>query len=117
MLHVAGYAAGYDVRYVPMVYQDGSGDPVPVRGGARLRVVPRAPAYDAHGAATCDVCRGPRVVDVSGFSTFRHVAWAGSFEGQSTLALGVRARLPFRVFTLDGPGGGSRVVVDVAHRW
>lgn len=30
---------------------------------------------------------------------------------------GVRARLPFRVFVLDGPGSGSRLVVDVAHRW
>jgi len=29
----------------------------------------------------------------------------------------VRARLPFRVLTLDGPGSGSRLVVDVAHYW
>lgn len=28
-----------------------------------------------------------------------------------------RARLPFRVFTLKGPGSTNRVVVDVAHRW
>jgi hypothetical protein len=34
-----------------------------------------------------------------------------------TLGLGVRGRLPFRVFTLDGPGAGSRIVIDVAHRW
>ena len=117
VVHVAGDRAGYDVRYVSTVTQDGSGDPVPVRGGARLQVVVRAPAHDAHGAATCDVCRGSQVVDVSGYSTFRQVAWAGSFEGSSTLGLGVRARLPFRVFALDGPDGGSRVVVDVAHRW
>jgi hypothetical protein len=57
------------------------------------------------------------ICDVSRFRTFRHVAWAGSFEGQTTLGLGVRARLPFRVFLLDGPGSGSRMVVDVAHRW
>ena len=40
---------------------------------------------------------------------------AGSFEGQTTIGLGVRARLPFRVFVLAGPGSGSRLVVDVAH--
>jgi hypothetical protein len=54
---------------------------------------------------------------VTGYQTFRQVAWAGSFEGQSTIALGVRARLPFRVFTLAGPGTGSRLVIDVAHFW
>lgn len=43
--------------------------------------------------------------------------WAGTFEGYTSLGLGVRARLPFRVFALDGPGDGSRLVVDVAHRW
>ena len=48
---------------------------------------------------------------------FRQVAWAGSFEGYSSLGLGVRARLPFRVFALDGPDAGSRLVVDVAHFW
>jgi hypothetical protein len=40
------------------------------------------------------------------------VAWAGSFEGQSTIGLGVRARLPFRVLQLPG-----RLVIDVAHHW
>jgi len=36
---------------------------------------------------------------------------------QTTIGLGARARLPFRVFTLSGPGQGSRLVIDVAHRW
>jgi hypothetical protein len=57
------------------------------------------------------------VTKVSGYHTFRQVAWAGSFEGYTTLGLGVRARLPFKVHTLDGPGSGSRLVVDVAHYW
>ena len=57
---------------------------------------------------------------VSGFSTFRQVASAGSFEGVTSVGLGVRARLPFRVTTLTGTPGsadGVRVVVDVAHHW
>lgn len=55
---------------------------------------------------------------MSGYSTFRQVAWGGSFEGQSTIGLGVRARLPYRVLTLtDTATGRTRVVIDVAHRW
>ena len=54
---------------------------------------------------------------MAGYGTFRQVAWAGSFEGQSTIGLGVRARLPFRVLVLDGPGDDARLVVDVAHSW
>jgi hypothetical protein len=45
------------------------------------------------------------------------ITWAGSFEGYTTIGLGVRARLPFRVLVLDGPVAGSRIVVDVAHQW
>ena len=56
-------------------------------------------------------------MNVSGYRTFRQVAWAGSFEGQSTVGLGLRARLPFRVTAVDGPGTGSRLVIDVAHSW
>jgi hypothetical protein len=54
---------------------------------------------------------------VAGFSTFRQVAYGGSYEGYTTIGLGVRARLPFRVFVLSGPGTGARLVIDVAHRW
>jgi hypothetical protein len=110
----------YDVRYVTQVYSDGKGDAVPVRGAADLQVIVRAPAYDQHGNATFTPANPSEVVDVAGYTTFRQVAWAGTFEGQTTLALGVRAQLPFRVFTLDGvPNSGEtpRMVIDVAHRW
>ena len=110
----------YDVRYVTQVYADGSGDAVPVRGAADLQIILTAPAYDEYGNATFAPANRSEVVNVSGFSTFRQVAWAGSFEGRTTMALGVRARLPFRVFTLDGvPNSGDtpRLVIDVAHRW
>ena len=110
----------YDVRYVPLVYSEGKGDPVRVRGAADLQIVVRAPAYDSEYRPTFTPANPREVVDVTGYSTFRQVAWAGSFEGQTTLALGVRARLPFRVFTLDGvPNSGDtpRLVIDVAHRW
>ncbi|WP_109470953.1 AMIN-like domain-containing (lipo)protein [Ornithinimicrobium cavernae] len=106
----------YDVRYVDAVRADGSGQVVPLSGGADLRIILRAPAYE-DGAPTYDPTDPAHLVAVAGWSTFRQVALAGSFEGQTTVGLGVRARLPFRVLVLDGPGDGARLVVDVAHRW
>lgn len=117
VLDLDGQMNGYDVRYVSAVRAEGSGDVVPTAGGARLQVVLRAPAYDADGRATYVPANPARLSDVRGYSTFRQVTWAGSFEGQTTTGLGVRARLPFRVLTLAGPGDTSRLVVDVAHRW
>lgn len=114
VLDVAGGdVTGYTVRYVDRVAFDGSGQVVPLRGGARLEVIARVPA----AATDAIFLPNGELVDVRAYRTFRHVAWAGSFEGQTTIGLGVRARLPFRVFVLDGPGNGSRLVVDVAHRW
>jgi hypothetical protein len=90
---------------------------VPLRGGAFLQVKVNAPSYDAYGNSTHNPANSKELSNVAGYQTFRQVASAGSFEGYSSFGLGVRARLPFRVFTLDGPGGGSRMVVDVAHFW
>lgn len=117
VVDVAGAGAGYDVRYVDQVIADGSGQVVPLRGGAKLQVVVRAPAYDANGNATYRPADRRELVNVTGFQTFRQLALAGSFEGVTTIGAGVRARLPFRVLVLDGPGSSSRIVVDVAHRW
>ena len=107
----------YDVRYVREVIEDGSGDVVPLRGAADLQVLVHTPAYDGGGAATYAPRNAAEALDVRGYSTFRQVAWAHSFEGESRFGVGVRARLPFRVTVLDGPGDGSRLVVDVAHTW
>ena len=106
----------FDVRYVDSVRAEGSGKAIPLVGDADLQIVLRAPAYEA-GVPTYSPKNPSQLANVSGWSTFRQVAFAGSFEGQSTVGLGVRARLPFRAYVLDGPGGGARLVVDVAHRW
>ncbi|WP_347109882.1 hypothetical protein AAHB33_04355 [Paenarthrobacter sp. S56] len=117
VVDLAGKVAGYSVQYVPEVVQDGSGLPVPLLGDADLKVTVTAPSYDNEGRPTYAPADATALSNVSGYQTFRQVAYAGSFEGYTTLGLGVRARLPFRVFTLDGPDGGSRLVVDVAHHW
>jgi hypothetical protein len=108
----------YSVRYVPAVSMDGSGDPVPLRGGAKLQIIVSPPDYDVNsGQSTYSPANRRELVNVTGYRTLRQVAHAGSFEGQTTLGVGVRARLPFRTFTLAGPGRGSRLVIDIAHRW
>jgi hypothetical protein len=117
VVDMSGKADGYRVEYVTQVYRDGSGLPVPLRGGARLSIIAIAPAHDDQYRPTYRPGNPAELVNVSGWRTFRQVSWGGTFEGQSTIGLGVRARLPFRVFTLDGPGAGSRIVIDVAHRW
>lgn len=116
VLDFRGHTDGFRVQYVSAVREDGSGRIVPLRGDAALQVIAQGAAYDDAGATYVPADRA-NVVDVAGWRTFRQVAWAGSFEGQSTVGLGVRARLPFRSFVVSGPDGGSRLVVDVAHRW
>ena len=113
VVDVAGDLDGHFVRYVPEVRRDGIGTLVPLRGGARLIVSATAPARptDAYFLPNGEL------MDPRGYRTFRHLAFAGSFEGSTSFGLGVRARLPFRVFILDGPGDRSRLVVDVAHAW
>jgi len=110
--------AGYQVRYVDRMYSQGRGALVPVTGGAVIEIVVHAPAYRVStGSPTYRPADPRHLTDVTGYSTFRQLAWGGSFEGQSSIALGVRARLPMRVFTLAGPDSGQRLVIDVAHHW
>ncbi len=114
-----GPAAGVDARYVRRVpVARGVRQP---QGGARLLVriptsLPPASAFDGEVQANVPMGRWS-MYDVRGFRTFRDVTWGGVYEDGVRIGLGVRARLPFRVFVLDGPGQRSRVVIDVAHRW
>jgi hypothetical protein len=110
-------ASGFTAHYVAGVVDDPSGQPVALDGGAFLEVVVRARAVTDDHVPTYAPAEPARAVDVTGFRTFRQVAFLGTFEEATRLGLGVRARLPFRVFLLGGPGAGSRLVVDVAHRW
>ncbi|MGW1361750.1 AMIN-like domain-containing (lipo)protein [Streptomyces chartreusis] len=106
---------GYSVRYVSRLYQDGSGRQITVGGGAVLEVRVTAPAYDPDtGKPTYPAKAGQRLtgVNLTGYRTFRDARFVGSFEGDTQIGLGVRARLPFRVWVAAG-----RVVIDVAHNW
>lgn len=105
-----GTRPGYNVRYVRAVGAQGSGKPIPLRGRAKLEITV------TDNAASGFPATGSGLADVSGFRAFRQVAGAGSVEGYTEIGLGVRARLPFRVHIMNGPGHDSRLVIDVAHR-
>jgi hypothetical protein len=104
-----GKRPGYRVRYVKKIVSDGSGQTIPVRGKGKLQISILAPASNGFPA------NGHHLANVKGFRTFRQVVGAGSFEGITTVGLGVRKKLPFRVLILSGPGHGWRLVIDVAH--
>jgi hypothetical protein len=111
---VAGYHTGYTAR----LRGAGSGELLPrLRGGISLSIVVDVPAHDDDYNPTYDPANRYEAVNVSGYRTFRQVAFYGTYEGQTQLGIGVRARLPYRVFVLAGPAGGQRVVIDIAHRW
>lgn len=109
MVDVNGEALRYTVRYVSAVTQDGSGFTLPLRGGAFVQVKVMAPTDDQnYNPAYTPVNRDEAVIVVS-FQTFRQVAYADTYEYATQVGLGVLAQLPFRVFTLGGPGNGSRL--------
>ena len=117
-LNTSGHDPAYRVEYVPAVTEDPSGRPVPLRGGADLLITVGASDHTSSYRSTYSPRDKAQLTNVSGYRTFRQVAWAGSFEGVTSIGLGVRARLPFRAFVLDGPAAGrQRLVVDVAHTW
>ncbi|MCQ9164732.1 hypothetical protein [Arthrobacter sp. STN4] len=118
VVDINGHANGFTVQYVAAVHRQGSGAVVPLRGGAFLQVTVEDPTYNVNtGMQVYRPANPGELVDTAGYATFRQVALAGSFESRTTVGLGVRARLPFTVFVLDGPGNQSRLVIDVAHRW
>ncbi|MET8353012.1 MULTISPECIES: AMIN-like domain-containing (lipo)protein [unclassified Micromonospora] len=111
---VDGYAVGYGETWT-----EGEGLALSpyTAGGALLRVSLRAPAYDDSRLGTVPYRVGEHAANLLRYQTLRDVVFGGSFEGYTTFAVGVRARLPFRTFVLAGPGGHSRIVLDVAHQW
>ncbi|NUL48335.1 hypothetical protein F7P69_24450 [Cellulosimicrobium funkei] len=106
---------GYETHY-GSIATVGEGRHIPMTG-TDLSITVHANAYNSAGRPTYNPSNWNRVANVAGYDTFRQVAYAGSFEGHTVFGIGVRARLPYRVLVLDGPGNGSRLVVDVAHRW
>jgi hypothetical protein len=114
-------AVGFAARYVPVVLADASGKPVPVAGRAALQITVRAPILGTDNQGHQPWVKVPAVGEslvapskIAGWSSLRAVTFAGSFEGQTTVAVGVRQRLPFRVF-VSSAGSYQHVVLDISH--
>ncbi|MEV5963130.1 hypothetical protein AB0L70_15280 [Kribbella sp. NPDC051952] len=113
---LTGGPTTYTARYVSNIFRPGAGHVVPLRGGAKLEIMLGAREFDDDGHWAYQP-EDSDIPNVTGYRTLRQIEYVGSRETEAWIGIGVRARLPFRVFTLDGPGSGSRVVVDIAHRW
>jgi hypothetical protein len=122
--------AGADTVHWTVAYGDFSDpfyDPVRPRGGAILRI-----GLEQASLATYRPRNPTNVVNLARFRTLRQASIVGRGEAARPgnpypypeyvpeyviIGLGVRARLPFRVFYLDDGPTRGRLVVDVAHRW
>ena len=102
---------GYRVEYVePPLREDGSGNLVRLDGEAFV-VVRMEPAsgFDLSVPEGEMVYTGPRRIVGDGTSVVNEVVRTGDFEAVLTWAVGLDARVPFRVLTLEDP---ARIVVD-----
>jgi len=116
VIDISGQAGGYQVKYVPAVRSDTTGERVPLRGRAALEVRVSNPAYNDAGKPTWTPRDRNNVVNVSGYQTLRQIAYVSSVHSQTQIGVGVRARLPFRVMIIKGTAT-DRLVIDIAHRW
>ena len=112
---------GYTAKYVPVVRADASGVPVPVEGRAALQVVVRGPIYgtdnQGHQPWRPPPAVGEDVIapaQVAGWASLTEVRFAGSFEGQTTFAVGIRDQRRFRV-SITSEQYYQHVILDIAH--
>jgi hypothetical protein len=104
-----GGLPGYRVEYVqPPLKEDGSGNPVSVAGNAFV-VVRMEPAsgFDVSSGDGALVYKGPK--RLPGASVVKDVVRTGDFEAVLSWAIGLEAKVPFRVTTATSP---SRLIVD-----
>ncbi|MEV7969984.1 hypothetical protein AB0O34_28965 [Sphaerisporangium sp. NPDC088356] len=109
VIDLQGASTGYTVGWVKQLIEDGSGEPVDVKGGAYLQAtLTPASAHTEDGKPTWG--RTPMLQPDLGNVT--GVVRAGDFEGVVTVAIVLRHRAGFRVTEQSNP---SRLVIDIAH--
>ncbi|MEU4326347.1 AMIN-like domain-containing (lipo)protein [Nonomuraea dietziae] len=109
VIDLDGDVTSYSVRWVDELVQDGSGEPIDVRGGAYLQVTLKpANAHTDEGKPTWS--GGP--IFQASLGNVQNVVKTGDFEGVVGVGLVLDHRAPFSVAELTSP---HRLVVDVAH--
>ncbi len=100
--------AGWTVGYTDDPRTQGEGAVVDLPGEATLSVLLTGTSYPADtGAPAYD---SSRLLLGDGLALVTDVSYGGTFEGQDDAFVGVRTRVPFRVFRLSSP---ERVVIDL----
>lgn len=107
---------GYKVEYVqPPLKEDGSGNPVRIKGTAFLVVrMEQASGFDLNTGEGVMTYTGPRRIDGStaGTSVVQELVRTGDFEAVLTWAIGLSDKVDFRVRTATSP---SRLIVDLRN--
>lgn len=96
---------GFEIGYVPVVTQDGSGFEVPVAGSAALQLTIDAWAPELFAGYGYN----------ANWGALREIKYAGSFEGVTTFAIGVTGVLPFAVSHWQ-EGDTMHVIIDIYNR-
>ncbi|MER5311625.1 hypothetical protein ABT034_27975 [Streptomyces sp. NPDC002773] len=109
VIDVRGAVPPVTVRQVAALYQDGSGQKVPLAGKyfLEIRLSPAA-AHDGNGKS---VYQGPRLLKIH-LPALKGVALTGDFEGVVTIGAAFDTKPAYKTFRLHGP---ERFVVDIAH--
>ncbi len=108
-----GDVPGYAVRYVDRpINEDGSGNPVEVKGDSVLQVrMEPASGVDLSGAELRQTYKGPNRITPS-TSVVTELVRTGDFEAVLTWVIGVKGKPGFRVDTTTGP---PRLIIEIAH--
>lgn len=100
---------GLRAEYVDAVRTPGKGDAVLLEGDADLQILVQAWVADTNALYSLDI-------ESPSWPALRQVVQAGSFEGQTTIGVGVDHKAPFKVYYLPADDGTMRIVVDIAHQ-
>ncbi|MFJ8660048.1 hypothetical protein [Streptomyces sp. NPDC093795] len=109
VIDVRGVMPPVTVRQVAALYQDGSGQKVPLAGKYFLEI--RLSPAAAHDDAGRSVYQGPRLLKIH-LPALKGVALTGDFEGVVTIGAAFDTKPAYKTFRLHGP---ERFVVDISH--
>jgi hypothetical protein len=109
VIDVKGKFPGGSARYQRRFHQDGSNEPVPIRGRSGI-ALDLTPAF-AHNADGDNVYDGPRIARPR-FDTLKALAFTGDFEGHVSFGFALTHRADYRIIRLHDP---QRLVIDFRH--